>query len=145
LPIGPFGTHDDFHRLLREDADLNQYAHSHPHVVALHNGSYVSNFTHGDLAPRNVILRKGKIVGIIDWDSSGWRPEYWEYTKAYFTPLGVPQEWFNAIRNATGDYDEHLKGERSLWRANEFPGDPATYFQVRILWFSGLSSNAQGS
>jgi hypothetical protein len=33
LPIGPFETHDDFHHLLRENASLDQYTRSHPHVV----------------------------------------------------------------------------------------------------------------
>jgi Phosphotransferase enzyme family len=133
LPIGPFETHNDFHRFLREDTDLIHYERSHPDVVTLHNRNYVSNFTHGDLALRNIIVQEGKIAAIVDWDSAGWRPEYWEYTKAHFTSLGVPREWFEALRRATGDYEEHLKGERSLWRANEFPGDPAKYPCVSAL------------
>ncbi|KAL0935974.1 uncharacterized protein CTRU02_208189 [Colletotrichum truncatum] len=37
--------------------------------------------THGDLTPRNTIVRDGKIAGIIDWEDAGWYPEYWEYVK----------------------------------------------------------------
>ena len=41
-------------------------------------------FTHGDLNPFNILVRKGKVVGIIDWEFSGWYPYYWEYTSAWF-------------------------------------------------------------
>jgi thiamine kinase-like enzyme len=77
--------------------------------------------THGDLTPWNVIIHKGKIAAIIDWEFSGWRPDYWEYTKAYYNPIGTPQEWFDALGRAMGRYDKHLKGERCLWVAHEFP------------------------
>ncbi|KAK5658582.1 hypothetical protein OQA88_1975 [Cercophora sp. LCS_1] len=38
-------------------------------------------FTHGDLAPRNIMARDCKIISIIDWEEAGWYPEYWEYVK----------------------------------------------------------------
>ncbi|KAK2629418.1 hypothetical protein QTJ16_000238 [Diplocarpon rosae] len=37
-------------------------------------------FTHGDLSILNIIARGDKVVGIIDWETAGWWPEYWEYT-----------------------------------------------------------------
>ncbi|KAL1893922.1 hypothetical protein Sste5346_006063 [Sporothrix stenoceras] len=39
--------------------------------------------THGDLAPRNIMVRGGKIVALIDWEDAGWYPEYWEYVKFF--------------------------------------------------------------
>ena len=45
-------------------------------------------FTHGDLAPRNIIVRDGKIVALLDWEVAGWYPEYWEYVK-YFQRVGT--------------------------------------------------------
>ncbi|KAF8156646.1 kinase-like domain-containing protein [Crassisporium funariophilum] len=127
-PIGPFQTHDDFHRFLRGNTDLDSHREVDPAIFALHSGSYASHFTHADLAPHNVIVRNGRIVAIIDWECSGWRPEYYEYTRAHFNPFGVPDEWFDAIRRATGEYDMHLKGERRLWVAHEFPSSPVIYF-----------------
>lgn len=50
------------------------------------NGSIV--FTHGDLHRGNIIVSATsptKIVAIIDWQLSGWYPDYWEYCKALFT------------------------------------------------------------
>lgn len=39
-------------------------------------------FTHGDLSSFNVMVKKRKVTGIIDWETAGWAPEYWEYTVA---------------------------------------------------------------
>lgn len=40
-------------------------------------------FTHGDLAPRNIMIKDGKITGLIDWEESGWYPSYWEVVKFF--------------------------------------------------------------
>lgn len=40
--------------------------------------------THNDLHPRNIIVHDGKVVAIIDWELSGFYPEYWEYIKAWY-------------------------------------------------------------
>ncbi|TQV90391.1 Protein kinase-like domain [Cordyceps javanica] len=40
-------------------------------------------FTHGDLTPRNIMMQDGKISGILDWEESGWYPEYWELAKFF--------------------------------------------------------------
>ncbi len=42
--------------------------------------SDASVFTHGDLTPRNIMVDQGRITGVIDWEDSGWYPDYWEYT-----------------------------------------------------------------
>ena len=121
--IGPFNSHDAFHERLRRGDNLDKCA---PEVATLHNGRYVSKFTHGDLTMFNVLVHEGKISAILDWECAGWRPEYWEYTRAHYRPEGVPPGWFDAIRRATGDYDIHLAGERELWRTHEFPSTPLT-------------------
>lgn len=35
-------------------------------------------FTHGDLAGRNLIIKDGKLVGLVDWEWSGWYAEHFE-------------------------------------------------------------------
>jgi aminoglycoside phosphotransferase (APT) family kinase protein len=37
-------------------------------IVQTHARTYLFKFTHGDLAPRNVLAHKGRISAIIDWD-----------------------------------------------------------------------------
>ena len=36
-------------------------------------------FTHADITPRNIIVDKQGVVGIVDWEEAGWYPDYWEY------------------------------------------------------------------
>ncbi|KAI5865516.1 kinase-like domain-containing protein [Durotheca rogersii] len=43
-------------------------------------------FTHGDIRPANIMVEKAedgiwKIIAIIDWEASGFYPEYWECVK----------------------------------------------------------------
>lgn len=70
-------------------------------------------FTHGDLAPRNIMVRGHRIVAILDWEESGWYPEHWELVKALWYP-GLPDgkdpEWNEGMKDIVGreyekDYD----------------------------------------
>ncbi|KAJ7457928.1 kinase-like domain-containing protein [Mycena galericulata] len=123
----PFSDHEGFHRFLRKGGDLECWdADKYRVVIQSHTQRYISKFTHGDLAPRNVLVHKGRISAIIDWDCAGWRPEYWEVTKAQFSYVGMgPQEWLDALTRASGGtYDLQLRAERTLWSAAEFPSTP---------------------
>lgn len=42
--------------------------------------------SHCDLTPRNILVQDGKIKGLVDWEDSGWYPEYWEYVKFFQRP-----------------------------------------------------------
>ncbi|KAM0323031.1 hypothetical protein ACHAQA_009130 [Verticillium albo-atrum] len=42
--------------------------------------------THNDLDPRNILVRGSEIVALLDWELSGYYPEYWEYCKAMRRP-----------------------------------------------------------
>lgn len=53
-------------------------------VIALKGHDIV--MTHGDLSPRNIIVQGTKVVAILDWEMSGFYPEYWEYVKALYRP-----------------------------------------------------------
>ncbi len=42
--------------------------------------------THNDFDPRNILVQGAKVVAILDWEFSGFYPEYWEYCKAVSCP-----------------------------------------------------------
>ncbi|KAJ4988693.1 phosphotransferase [Stagonosporopsis vannaccii] len=42
--------------------------------------------THGDISPRNIMVHGSKVVAILDWELSGYYPEYWEHSKALYRP-----------------------------------------------------------
>jgi thiamine kinase-like enzyme len=81
---GPFESVHDFHRYLRGgfNADPNHYPEV-SELIALQDRAWPPPvFTHGDLSSLNILVRCHKIVGIIDWETAGWFPSYWEYTTA---------------------------------------------------------------
>ena len=53
-------------------------------------------FTHADLAPRNIMVKDGCIVAIIDWECAGWYPEYWEYLKAFHN-VDMASDWVEFV------------------------------------------------
>ncbi|PTU20112.1 hypothetical protein P175DRAFT_0510055 [Aspergillus ochraceoroseus IBT 24754] len=62
-----------FHRHLRMGMEFNPGLD--PHIQNL--------ITHGDLSGLNILIHGDDIVGIIDWETAGWYPSYWEYTSAH--------------------------------------------------------------
>lgn len=61
-----------------------RYYHSHGRLYentlpSMLPRSDISVFTHGDLTPRNIMVDQGRITGVIDWETAGWFPDYWEY------------------------------------------------------------------
>jgi aminoglycoside phosphotransferase (APT) family kinase protein len=72
--IGPFPNEDEFNHALRCDAP--------PEVI--HRGGHKIVFTYGDLNMRNIMVENGKVTGIVDWETAGFYPSYWEYTKGTF-------------------------------------------------------------
>ncbi|KAI0079416.1 kinase-like protein [Panus rudis PR-1116 ss-1] len=54
-------------------------------------------FTHGDLLPRNIIVNGSTITGIIDWETAGFYPEFWEYSRMHFPELMTPG-WDHILR-----------------------------------------------
>ena len=83
LRFGPFSSIDEFHKHLRGGIELN--FNLNPEInrlITLHDGHWPLVYTHGDLSSLNILARGDKIVGIIDWETAGWYPAYWEYTTA---------------------------------------------------------------
>ena len=37
--------------------------------------------TQGDLLPHNILVDGSKITAIIDWETAGYYPEFWEYCR----------------------------------------------------------------
>ncbi|KAF1948496.1 kinase-like protein [Byssothecium circinans] len=83
--FGPFKTIQDFHRHLR--GGLEAHPQHEPEISELirqqDKPRSAPVFTHGDLSSLNVLARGDEIVGIIDWETAGWYPSYWEYTTAW--------------------------------------------------------------
>jgi aminoglycoside phosphotransferase (APT) family kinase protein len=83
--FGPFKTIQDFHRWLRNDLTTKQAGahlsteevHELEDMIAKQDGELPPPvFTHCDLNSFNILISGEKVVGIIDWEFSGWYPHY---------------------------------------------------------------------
>ncbi|KJZ79716.1 hypothetical protein HIM_01185 [Hirsutella minnesotensis 3608] len=115
---------EDFHSLARGHLIMEDVAPFLGEEVAkVHTGCYQMRFTHADLAPRNIIVRDGRVAAIIDWAYAGWYPEYWEFTKAHYSCFRDEQWKDEYLHHILPCYDTELAAERVLWR--KLP-EPAT-------------------
>lgn len=72
-------------------------------------------FTHSDLHSTNIIISRGRLAGIGNWDCAGFYPEYWEYESDTPYKLINSDDWEKLIRDAfDGDYEVELRIEKLL-------------------------------
>ncbi|KAF4445642.1 phosphotransferase enzyme family protein [Fusarium austroafricanum] len=96
--VGPFATvrnfHDWFTFLHRKpmpdpySVPVEPFRHDLPDDCAI-------KFTHGDFHRSNIIVTPSPpyhTLAIVDWEQSGWLPEYWESRKAQYTAWRT-EEW----------------------------------------------------
>lgn len=88
---GPFPTIDAFHRELWCGQEIKDFGEQQlanlpglGELAAFHRQDWPKPvFTHGDLSSLNVMVRGDDVVAILDWETAGWMPPYWEYTSAW--------------------------------------------------------------
>jgi len=90
-------------------------------------------YTHADLNPRNILVEQvvredgtegWRVSGIVDWENSGFYPEYWEYTKSMYEGFRwidryneMSKGWWDFVGD--GGYEKELEVERESWRIKE--------------------------
>lgn len=67
--------------------------------------------THGDLNIDNIIVKHGSLVAILDWETSGYFPVWWEYVAASIGLGSIDGEWKGLLRKRINPYLE----EREFW------------------------------
>lgn len=77
-PYGPFSSEEEFNKAICMPHRL-----SLPPSTLCHDITHPIAFTHGDLAPYNIMVKDGKIAAIIDWETAGWFPASWEYIQTH--------------------------------------------------------------
>ncbi|MCJ1336542.1 hypothetical protein MMC09_001818 [Bachmanniomyces sp. S44760] len=112
--FGPFNSVHDFHSFLRDGiaASPGQIPEVNELVEKHENSQFSSTcITHGDLNSMNILVKDDNIVGIVDWDTAGWYPEYWEYTTAYnVNPYN--EFWKDEVGKFLQEYPSALKMEQ---------------------------------
>ncbi|KAJ6618815.1 kinase-like domain-containing protein [Mycena sp. CBHHK59/15] len=108
---GPFRTHHDLAAWLNAKLLVARKTNANAaEGRSAFDGSRALVFTHHDIAPRNLIIDDGGRVWLIDWELSGWYPEYFEYA-CIVSDVGVPEVrpptgWNEAILSQMTAYEE---------------------------------------
>ncbi|KAK4616161.1 hypothetical protein CLAFUW4_09822 [Fulvia fulva] len=80
---GPFSSITEFHRQLRNSLERSydaQFSSDLTRLIDFHEQNWDPPlFTHGDLRASNILVQGDRIVGIIDLETAGWMPSYWEH------------------------------------------------------------------
>ncbi|KAL2856775.1 hypothetical protein BJX68DRAFT_229451 [Aspergillus pseudodeflectus] len=89
---GPFKTEADFNNHLASHlgGSYAKVAEWREFTPREHSKFY---FTHSDLHPTNLLVENGRLSAIVDWESAGFRPEYWEFTKAMYVGQWPGESW----------------------------------------------------
>ncbi|KAI9371875.1 kinase-like domain-containing protein [Aspergillus egyptiacus] len=113
--FGPFESIQEFHSFLT--GGIETPPDQLPEVAELFSmyrassSRYGTCYTHGDLSSANILVRGDRVVGIVDWDTSGWYPEYWEYTMACNVNT-YNEFWREEVDHFLQAYPEALEMER---------------------------------
>lgn len=117
-PIGPFKDEAAFSQEVRFSDEPSRRGHQ---IV----------FTHADLNPRNIMVdrvrapggeRHWEVAGIVDWETAGYYPEYWDCTKSLYEGSRWPQrhnEVMKSVFAALGDYTAEMDVERRSWESGD--------------------------
>jgi hypothetical protein len=66
--------------------------------------------------------RGWRVTGIVDWETAGYYPEYWDYTKAMFEGFRWTLRYNDLVRDAFsefGDYSREFVVEKMSWEAGD--------------------------
>jgi hypothetical protein len=63
-----------------------------------------------------------RLSGIIDWETVGYYPDYWDCTKSMIEGFRWPRrhnEMMQGVFREFGDYSEELAVERKAWESGD--------------------------
>ncbi|OJT11333.1 hypothetical protein TRAPUB_12133 [Trametes pubescens] len=102
--IGPFQDQQDFKDALFAQANSVLFPHRMPTLQRLAAPVNATRhricFTHADLAARNILVKDGRLSGIVDWEFAGWYPEYWELVamEMQMVDMAVLHQFWDAVQ-----------------------------------------------
>ncbi|KAL2060158.1 hypothetical protein VTL71DRAFT_9553 [Oculimacula yallundae] len=119
--VGPYETAREFHEYLLlpawnsfdSEAVYEEYLRRARKLQTLQRPGV--KFTHGDIKHHNILVDdQGHITGLIDWESAGWCPDFWEYTTA-LRCLPKDNWWYKFLMEAGArQYLEEAECEKAL-------------------------------
>jgi aminoglycoside phosphotransferase (APT) family kinase protein len=114
---GPFNSEADFYNHLTSHLECTA-AEAVGDLELRYN--HRSFFTHSDFHHSNLLVECGRLSGIVDWECAGFKPEYWEFTKAMWCSMRSADLDAIFLRAFGNDFQSELEVERKLWRYTPF-------------------------
>jgi len=111
--MGPFDDEESFNHYRKERVRATKGDDAASRVASLQKSGHRFVLTHGDLSDRNILVKDGKITGLVDWEFSGWYPEYWESVQAQVSPSHDPY-WREVLGQVLDPYPEMLELEKTI-------------------------------
>lgn len=112
--MGPFNDEAELSRYMAGGDDpRGEFVRKHLklEVSTAFTRSHDSVFTHGEMIFERVLVDRGKLSGIIDWQFAAFMPTYWEYVKA------IHIAWSGEAKEICGkvwgdEFEEELEAEK---------------------------------
>lgn len=77
--------------------------------------------THCDLNIGNIMVKDGKLVGIIDWEHAAYYPIWYEYVSATWGFTEADAEWRRLLRQHLNVYEEAKRFWMDLYQLRNYP------------------------
>ncbi|PYI13133.1 kinase-like protein [Aspergillus violaceofuscus CBS 115571] len=117
---GPFESEEEFNKYLIQPAwaggfpSEEEFNHALQVARGIEEMPHRIVFSHGDLKHHNILVKNGKVTALLDWESAGWYPDYWDFT----TALRFARKdfwWYEFVLGLGGDaYLAELDCDRAL-------------------------------
>ncbi|KAL4935219.1 hypothetical protein BDV06DRAFT_229026 [Aspergillus oleicola] len=111
---GPFENQEDMNLAIIEklrQTESDQYIRLLRDMVHRTLNGHSAVFTHGDLQPKNILVerledRDGRPefrITLLDWESAGWYPEFWDFCNATIACRYKP-DWLELVPDILDQY-----------------------------------------
>ncbi|KAI9834969.1 MAG: hypothetical protein M1819_002692 [Sarea resinae] len=118
--MGPFTNEDELYDFLLSPASAHgfdstaEFSQALAQANKIRQYSHRITFTHGDFKAHNILVGDdGHLSAFLDWESTGWYPEQWDFNTAM--RFGKNSWWFQVASWMGGDqYDGELACDIAL-------------------------------
>ncbi|RDH37521.1 protein kinase-like protein [Aspergillus welwitschiae] len=104
VPRGPFASDDELWAEMERGLNEKIPEAARVRLRQCMPSAMPYTFTHGDLTNVNIMVENGELTGIIDWETAGYFPVWWEYVCTSVPDSEEDREWKTLLRRYMPDY-----------------------------------------
>ena len=117
---GPFDSESELVAAIIEKCEnwealrgkANFYKQTLPSIFSNHSPT----FSHTDFQLKNMMVRSGsRTLVLLDWESAGWYPEFWEYSRTVCGCRLFDDDWHTCVPKFLEAYDKEYAWFYVLW------------------------------